>query len=112
MKTQVTQQVGMAIAQKRKLAGMTQQQVAEEIGVAVETVSRIETGDMSTTLKRLEQFADLFDCSVASFFHSSDSGSDELAMTLTDMIRTLKPRDKKILVDFIVKFVSYRNRAY
>jgi transcriptional regulator with XRE-family HTH domain len=94
MKTQVTEQVGKAIAQTRKTLGMTQQHVAEKINVAVETVSRIETGDMSTTLKRLEQFAELFNCSVASFFRSPDSSSEEMTMTIADMMRSLKPRDK------------------
>lgn len=101
MKTKLTEQLGKSIAEYRKLSGMTQQEVALEINLEVETVSRIETGDMSTTVKRLDQFAKLFNCPVSSFFPRFNENSDEILMTFSDLIRPLKTNEKKAILEVV-----------
>ena len=44
--------------------GMTQQQVAEQIGVAKNAVSMWETGKRDPSFDKLIKLSDLFDCSV------------------------------------------------
>ena len=45
--------VGKAIAERRKIARMTQQKVAEALGVEKETISRLESGETAQTVDRL-----------------------------------------------------------
>ncbi|MDR2352078.1 MAG: helix-turn-helix domain-containing protein [Deltaproteobacteria bacterium] len=40
------------MARQRKITQLTQAQVAEKLGVELETVSRLETGAISATLER------------------------------------------------------------
>jgi transcriptional regulator with XRE-family HTH domain len=61
-------QVGQAIAKQRKIAHLTQSQVADKLGIETESVSRMETGAISPTLDRLEQFSELFGCPPIVFF--------------------------------------------
>ena len=44
------QQLGMKVARHRKASGLTQAQLAEEVGVQPETISRIETGSRLPSL--------------------------------------------------------------
>lgn len=53
----IEKRVGARIAQRRRLAGLSQARLAERIGVTTETISRIETGTTSPPLRRIESIA-------------------------------------------------------
>ncbi|MGS0735065.1 MULTISPECIES: helix-turn-helix transcriptional regulator [unclassified Pseudomonas] len=52
--------VGRAIAKQRIRSGLTQEEVAERLGVGNEAVSRIERGVVIPNIGRLLEFAALF----------------------------------------------------
>ena len=54
--------VGRAIAKQRMRCGMTQDEVAEILGVGNEAVSRIERGIVMPSIARLFEFATIFNC--------------------------------------------------
>ncbi|MDR2367038.1 MAG: helix-turn-helix domain-containing protein [Deltaproteobacteria bacterium] len=62
----LSKRVGQTIARQRKLSHLTQAQV--NLGIEVETVSRLETGTRPASLARLEQLGKLFGCPVVRFF--------------------------------------------
>lgn len=49
---------------RRKQAGFTQKEAAHLLGLEAETVCRMEKGHNPVSLKRLQQFADLYGCTV------------------------------------------------
>lgn len=49
---------------RRKQAGFTQKEAAHLLGLKAETVCRMEKGHNPVSLKRLQQFADLYGCTV------------------------------------------------
>lgn len=49
---------------RRKQAGFTQKETAHLLGLEAETVCRMEKGHNPVSLKRLQQFADLYSCTV------------------------------------------------
>ena len=112
MKTPVklVKKVGQAIARQRKQAGMTQAQVARELGVETETVSRLETGAISATLERLEQFSQLFGCSVEMFFQEDDEDAEGMAKNIAGMLQPLKTEERKLLLNFMVEAVKLFKR--
>jgi transcriptional regulator with XRE-family HTH domain len=94
--------VGQAIARQRKLAHMTQSQVAESLGIETETVSRLETATRPASLARLEQFGELFGCPVVRFFQDESEVDDNSGLqTLSDVMQSLQPDEKTLLVSFM-----------
>ena len=49
----IDRRVGRRIAETRRLLGLTQAELAERVGLAVETLSRLENGAAMTSLPRL-----------------------------------------------------------
>ena len=71
--------IGSNIQSRRKMVGLTQEQLAERLGVSRQTVSKWETGGGSPNLDSLQAVARLFDVSVDDllvycFRHFSRSG--------------------------------------
>ncbi|MDR2199713.1 MAG: helix-turn-helix domain-containing protein, partial [Deltaproteobacteria bacterium] len=64
------------------MAKLTQTQVGEKLGIETETVSRMESGFISPTLERLEQFSKLYDCPVILFFQDDSDSTNSFAHTL------------------------------
>ncbi|UQZ88016.1 XRE family transcriptional regulator [Deltaproteobacteria bacterium Smac51] len=104
--------VGRAIARQRKESRMTQAQVARELGIETETVSRLETGTISPTLERLSQFSDLYGCSVESFFQQDVEDAEKImAKNLSGMLASLKEDERKLLLSFMAEAVKlFKNR--
>jgi transcriptional regulator with XRE-family HTH domain len=103
----LVKQVGQAIARQRKIKKLTQAQVAEKLEIEVETVSCMETGSISPTLEGLEQFSQLFDCPVSTFFCSDSQEIHTLTIYLADLMQSLLPNEKSYLVNSINNFVNF-----
>lgn len=101
----LVQQVGKALARQRKLAKLTQAQVAEKLEIEKESVSRMETGHISPTLARLEQLASLYGCPVQAFFWHEAGEAAGQAATLEDMIRSLPPEKRELIVKLVSEIV-------
>ena len=52
------------LQQRRQKAGLTQRKVARLLGLKTETICRMEKGHNPASLRRLQQFADLYGCTV------------------------------------------------
>lgn len=55
--TAIDKRVGQRIAELRRLAGLSQAQLADKVGTAMETISRLETGAAMPSLARLGTIA-------------------------------------------------------
>lgn len=53
----IAKTIGKRIGAQRRLAGLSQARLAEKVGVAPETISRIETGVLVPSLERLVSVA-------------------------------------------------------
>jgi transcriptional regulator with XRE-family HTH domain len=73
--TPFERKVGRRIADQRRLTGLSQARLAEKVGVAVETISRLETGAAVPSISRLASIA------------------DALKLELHELVR-LRPRDR------------------
>ena len=54
---ELAQSVGKAIARQRLQSGLTQEAVAEHLGIGMEAVSRMERGVVVPTIARLAELA-------------------------------------------------------
>jgi transcriptional regulator with XRE-family HTH domain len=68
----VKKRLGRRVADQRKAAKLTQAELAERIGVATETVSRLERGMVIPSLARLESIAEALGVEIDALFRSYD----------------------------------------
>lgn len=67
-KEQLAVIVGANITAKRKRMGLNQAQLAEQIGIGPDSLSRIESGITAPKFQTLEKMAHVLDCTVAELF--------------------------------------------
>ena len=67
--------VGANITAKRKRMGLNQAQLAEQIGIGPDSLSRIESGVTAPKFQTLEKLAHVLECSVAELFLSDGEGT-------------------------------------
>ena len=60
--------LGFKLRQLRQLAGITQEQLAEKIGVTSQQIQKYESGQNTMNADRLQQFAEVFSVPVQEFF--------------------------------------------
>ncbi|MCV2891558.1 helix-turn-helix domain-containing protein [Lentibacter sp. XHP0401] len=65
--------VGKRLRQRRWLAGMTQQQLAEKVGIKFQQIQKYETGANRVSASRLWDISEVFDVPVAYFFEGIEA---------------------------------------
>ena len=68
MKHPVDVHVGKRVRHRRWMAGMTQQQLAEKVGIKFQQIQKYETGMNRVSASRLWDISDALDVPVAYFF--------------------------------------------
>jgi len=68
--------VGKRIRQRRWLAGMTQQKLAELVGIKFQQIQKYETGANRVSASRLWDIADALDVPVSFFFEGLKTSED------------------------------------
>ncbi|MEL6508825.1 MAG: helix-turn-helix transcriptional regulator [Pseudomonadota bacterium] len=72
MKHPVDVHVGKRVRHRRWLVGMTQQQLAEKVGIKFQQIQKYETGMNRVSASRLWDIADAMDVPVSFFFEGLD----------------------------------------
>jgi transcriptional regulator with XRE-family HTH domain len=103
----IAQDVGALIAQRRMAAGLTQEDVAELLGIGNEAVSRLERGVASPSIPRLFEFADIFSCRVEDLLvPASDRGADQ-SSDIAHHIEQLPAWDRRFVADMVRRMVDH-----
>ena len=97
----ILKKLGQTIAKKRKMAGYTQEQVAEHLGIGNEAFSRIERGLNSPGIPKLYLLAELFECGVETFLIEGSRRPTDQAEHIEQMLNGLHPTDRAFLVEGI-----------
>jgi len=71
--------VGKRIRHRRWLVGMTQQQLAEKVGIKFQQIQKYETGANRVSASRLWDIADALTVPVSFFFEGLDATADSAA---------------------------------
>lgn len=72
----VDKHVGKKIRQRRWLVGMTQQQLAQAVGIKFQQIQKYETGANRVSASRLWDIAEALGVPVASFFDGVQDGAE------------------------------------
>lgn len=103
----IAKRVGKTIAARRLAADLTQEQVAESLGVTQETVSRMERGLFEPTPSRLTELGELFGCDPTEFLHRLSSTPAAAASAMVNMLVGLSAHDREHVIDLVANETAY-----
>lgn len=103
--------VGRAVAKQRVRCGMTQEAVAEILGVGNEAVSRIERGVVIPTVLRLFDFASIFGCEAAELLNEASLRPSDQASRISRLLSELKDADRQLVVELVERLSERLSRG-
>lgn len=90
---------GKHLQQLREAKMLSQEQLAEMIGVEYQTISRIETGYYFTSYENLQKIASALDLTIKDLFdfNEIDLSKEDLIKVITKNIKNLEIKDLEII---------------
>lgn len=97
---------GTNVQRRRKILGMTQEELAERLDIGQQSLSRIERGTMSPKFERLAAFADLLHCTVAELFLCEKNSIGDMENMIANILQDANAEEKCSILDFVSHAVS------
>ena len=98
--------IGERIKLARKACNMTQETLAEKMGVSIAFLSRIERGSSQINLKRLSQICDILDTTEGAILNGVSSNSKTyLDSELSNVLKNCSAEKIKLIYD-IAKIIA------
>lgn len=94
-------QVGQVIARRRKMRGLTQAALAEQLGITQDSLSRMEKGVMTPKFSRLPALARCLECRVADFFREACGERDDWEAAIAEELRELDPEERELVLNIV-----------
>lgn len=101
----ITRIIGRNIRKYRKAIGMTQIQLAEQVKMEKETISRIELGKYNVSLKGLERFAEALHVPPLELLRDEPVTIDNQTIQLAEILQTIDNDERKIIIDILLNTV-------
>jgi transcriptional regulator with XRE-family HTH domain len=99
--------IGQAISRARQNAGLTQEDVAERLGIGPEAVSRLERGVGSITAERLVVLAEMFGCRSDQLLLGASSRQDDQAAAIAQLLDGLAPADRSFVLESVERLADF-----
>lgn len=107
---QLAERVGRAIAKQRGGCGLTQEAVAERLGVGNEAVSRIERGIVIPNIARLLEMAEIFGCGAEALLGEVSPLTDDQSRRIGRLLEPLDQADRQLIVEIIERLAARLQR--
>lgn len=98
--------VGRAIAKNRIESGYTQEQVAEQLGIGNEAVSRMERGIVMPTVARLVELAEIFGCDAADLLTEASSRTSDQGKYVGQLLAKLGGSDRAMVIEIVERLAG------
>jgi len=98
----VASRLGKAIARERVARELTQEELAELLGVEQETISRFERGSTLPPLPRLIQLSDVFKLPLEALLRGTTNRATDDVADITELLVKLSDNDR----DFVRRWVT------
>jgi len=96
---QLAQRLGMQISTRRRACQWSQDQLAEQLGVATETISRFERGVVLPSLATLQKLAQILGVRISDLLSESSSLPDDQVEVLLAWLRPLGRDERAFVLD-------------
>lgn len=107
---QIRRAVGATIAKKREQAGMSQEAVAEMLGIGHLSISRMERGVHNVTAERLILLAEIFSCRADELLLPGSARPMDQLGELSNLMEEFSDEERIFVVEFARNFSSYKRR--
>jgi transcriptional regulator with XRE-family HTH domain len=94
-------QLGKRVAQRRKALGWLQAELAEKLGVEMETISRFERGLALPSLERLDELAHILGIPIAELLSSATGNPIDQAVQISRWLAPLSETDRFFVTEHI-----------
>lgn len=91
--------LGQRIRNARKNCGLTQQELADQTGLAVRTIQELEKGRKNTTYETLALLIERLGISADSLFPAKNSVNDMEVQHIIGKLQNCTPKNRKILLN-------------
>ncbi|OHX11745.1 transcriptional regulator [Chromobacterium sphagni] len=98
---QLNLRVAKTVARYRKARGLTQDGLAEQLGIGLEAVSRLERGRITPTLPRLLGLAQALQCGVNDLLAETSPNPSDQAAYLEQLLSPLSQEDRALVVEMV-----------
>lgn len=102
----LAKELGKRISSLRIAAGLTQEYVAENLGIGSEAVSRIERGVAVPNAIRLLELAEILGCRTDELLHGSSSRLADQTAYLEDLLAKVSAEDRGLLISVLESLVG------
>lgn len=106
-KQEFLNQLGQTIAKYRQNKGLTQEQLAELLGIGNEAISRIERGIAMPALIRLLELSEVFECGVADLLGRSSTRPTDEIQQLSLRLSNLSKADRKFVITSMESLIAH-----
>uniref|UniRef100_UPI003C7C267E helix-turn-helix domain-containing protein n=1 Tax=Pseudomonas veronii TaxID=76761 RepID=UPI003C7C267E len=100
-------QIGRMIAKHRTERNLTQEEVAERLGIGSEAISRLERGVVELSVVKLMQLADIFDCRMDELLTASSNRPHDQGQMIAGLLSGLKENDRAFILATVEQLAAY-----
>jgi len=98
--------VGRRIRAAREREGLTQEHLAETLGIGADTVSRYETAAIPVSIARLQQIADALNTDLTSLLQVEPVAVEDEAKEVATLWLSLDKERRQAMLQFLRKFAG------
>lgn len=92
----------------RKLAGYTQEQIAEKVDVSVGYISKLETTSKSPSLSLLNRFSNIYGVDMSVFITGVDPAIESYRIPeLYGIVKNFEPETKLLVINAALSFIEF-----
>ncbi len=106
----LARRLGANIAARRKARKWSQEELAERLGVASETISRFERGATLPSLMTLQRVGQILKAPIAELLAESSSAPGDQAMVIATWVTELSDDDREYVLDLVKACCDYLRR--
>ena len=103
-------QFGKKIQELRNLFLLTQESLAEKLGVSRNTIARIEKGDNFPSVETLEKIQEIFNIEYGELFNFKETSVKQLEASLSARLINLCETDIKFFISVFDSYLKTKNK--
>lgn len=111
-KKEIKQRLGRAIAKMRHVKGLSQEKVAEQLGIGNEALSRIERGIVEPSVTRIFELATIFDCSIQDLIGEASPNLNDHILELAKKLEDLELQEQIFVQQHCLSLIQQLQRYH
>ncbi|UII69665.1 helix-turn-helix domain-containing protein [Pseudomonas sp. HN11] len=100
-------QIGRMIAKHRTERNLTQEEMAERMGIGSEAISRLERGVVELSVVKLMQLADIFECRMDELLTESSNRPNDQGQMIAGLLNGLKESDRAFVLATVQQLAAH-----